>query len=430
MRILLIAPTASTRFGGEAILPVHWFRTLRKAGVDVQLLTHARARDELIELFADDRERLHFVEDTWVHRGLDAPSRWLPRRLHEVSFAMALELATQFDLRRAASQIIREQQIELVHVPTPVSPKAPSVLRFDVPTIFGPMNGGMSFPPAFRHRDSILTRAIVQLGRTASAVANRLFSGKRSAALLLVANQRTRESLPAALRCVPCRTMVENGVDLAAWCGPVDDEVDSREETSASTSDGSALRLVTIGRLVDCKAVDQLLQAISKLPARLSVSLDVIGDGPERSSLEAMARQLGLDAQVKFHGHLSQAECRAHLEAADVFILPSLHECGGAVVLEAMAVGIPIIAADWGGPADYLDGDSGILIPADHQYSDRLAAAITELTSDDTRRARLAKYAQHRVRQHFDWDAKGREMIQIYHELHSAHRADQGQPIG
>jgi hypothetical protein len=78
MRVLLVAPTASKKFGGEAILPVQWFRTLRGIGADVELLTHARVRDELTELSPGDLDRIHFVEDTWLHRWLDAPSRWLP----------------------------------------------------------------------------------------------------------------------------------------------------------------------------------------------------------------------------------------------------------------------------------------------------------------------------------------------------------------
>ena len=70
-----------------------------------------------------------------------------------------------------------------------------------------------------------------------------------------------------------------------------------------------------------------------------------------------MAKHLGLETTVKFSGFLSQPDCARRLQAADVFVLPSLFECGGAVVLEAMAVGLPVIATAWGGPLDYLDNN-------------------------------------------------------------------------
>jgi hypothetical protein len=217
MRVLLVVPTASMKFGGEAILPVHWFRTLRALDVDVDLLTHDRTSAELPELFPADTERIHFVRDTFLHRCLDAPSRLLPRRLHEVTFAMLLDLATQRDLARRGRELELERSIDVVHVVTPVSPRAPSLLRFrQARTIYGPLNGGMSYSPAFRHRDSWATQLVVIVGRFLSYGANLCCPGKRAADMLLVANERTRESLPASVRRVPCERFVENGIE-SAW---------------------------------------------------------------------------------------------------------------------------------------------------------------------------------------------------------------------
>lgn len=409
MRVLLVAPTASKKFGGEAILPVHWFGTLRSLGVDVELLTHSRAREELYELFPEDQSRIHFVEDTWLHRCLDAPSKWLPRRLHEVSFAMALDLATQRDMRRVGRRIVDEGKVDLVHILTPVSPRAPSLLQFDVATIFGPMNGGMAYPAAFRHRDSLLTRSVVRVGRLAAFGSSLLFRGKRNADLLLVANERTRLSLPSTLRNVACESMVENGVETALW-GSACRVQDERREVNA-------IRLVTIGRLVDCKAVDQLLHAIAGLDVAQDIHLDVVGDGPERASLEELSRRLGLERQVHFLGFLSQEECRRQLEQADIFVLPSLHECGGAAVLESMAAGVPVIAANWGGPADYLSGDYGVLVEPNANYIESLRTAIVELCDDRERREQLANAARQRVQDEFDWEAKGRQMLEVYERI-------------
>ncbi|MFN4243217.1 MAG: hypothetical protein ACK4PI_08265 [Tepidisphaerales bacterium] len=70
MRLLIVAEDASATFGGEAVLPLHYFRLLRRRGVDVHLVVHARNRDALLRLFPHDAGRLHFVPDTWLHKGL------------------------------------------------------------------------------------------------------------------------------------------------------------------------------------------------------------------------------------------------------------------------------------------------------------------------------------------------------------------------
>lgn len=69
-----------------------------------------------------------------------------------------------------------------------------------------------------------------------------------------------------------------------------------------------------------------------------------------------------LVSNVVFSGWLSQEKCAIKLQQADALVLPSLREPGGAVVMEAMAVGLPVIATNWGGPADYLNSACGILV--------------------------------------------------------------------
>jgi hypothetical protein len=70
MRIVLVADNASAKFGGEAFIPLNYFRLLRSRNIDVRLVVHARNQTELIEKFPEDQERLYFVEDTWLHKAL------------------------------------------------------------------------------------------------------------------------------------------------------------------------------------------------------------------------------------------------------------------------------------------------------------------------------------------------------------------------
>ena len=119
---------------------------------------------------------------------------------------------------------------------------------------------------------------------------------------------------------------------------------------------------------------------------------------------------------IQFAGWLSQPDCKVRLNAADCLVLPSLFECGGAVVLEAMALGKPVIATAWGGPLDYLDADCGILVqPVSYDgLVDGLAAAMLEMASSPERRRRMGACALAKIRSHYSWQGKVGQMIAFY----------------
>jgi glycosyltransferase involved in cell wall biosynthesis len=89
------------------------------------------------------------------------------------------------------------------------------------------------------------------------------------------------------------------------------------------------------------------------------------------------------------------------------------------VVLEAMATGIPAIAADWGGPADYIDGSCGILVPVTSRdaFVAQLAAALTRLAAFPAQRLTMGRAAVARAVQHFDWEIKVDRMLGLYRSV-------------
>jgi len=101
------------------------------------------------------------------------------------------------------------------------------------------------------------------------------------------------------------------------------------------------------------------IEALSQIPG---AELEIISECPIRATWQQIAETLGIANRVFFSGFQDQKECARRLASAVALVLPSIYECGGAVVLEAMATGTPVIATKWGGPADYLDETSGILI--------------------------------------------------------------------
>jgi glycosyltransferase involved in cell wall biosynthesis len=95
------------------------------------------------------------------------------------------------------------------------------------------------------------------------------------------------------------------------------------------------------------------------------IVLDIVGDGPERSRLETQARELGLTERVCFRGPLDRPTVEKALWDAHAFVLPSLHETFGVVILEAMATELPVIATRCGGPEDIVTSETGRLVPPD-----------------------------------------------------------------
>lgn len=405
-RVLIVAPNVSARFGGEAILPLNYFRLLTRRGYVVHLLAHERNRQELQTLAEFDPARVHFIPDT----------RW--HRLALRAFSGTVLLSTMMTAlnevfqSRVIARLVRDREIDLIHQTTPVSPAIPNRLhRFGLPLVIGPMNGAIDYPPDYHGGGGAARRRVKDAARFGLRMMNHLMRGKLNASLLLVANERTRAALPDPNH-PRIRMLVENGVDLDRWQSP--------PSMRQATGEGAGqLRLVFLGRLVDWKAVDITLEAVALARASgAKVTLDVIGDGPERAALVSLAQELHLGDHVRFHGFVPQERCAAVIGQADALVLNSLCECGGAVVLEAMAMGLPVVASAWGGPLDYLDERSGILVDPSPRASfpGRLAEAFAKLAGDPDRRRRMGAEGQRVVRERFDWQAKIDQMIVYYHE--------------
>jgi glycosyltransferase involved in cell wall biosynthesis len=400
-----VAEHASARFGGEAILPLHYFRLLRRRGVEAWLVVHDRTREELSTLLPEERDRIHYVPDTRAHRLLHFLGKQLPDRLEFCTTGLLMRLLSQAVARRVARRLVREHRIDVVHQPIPVSPRESSLLYgMGAPVVIGPMNGAMEYPAAFRRAEGRLVRWLTRLGRWASGPVNRLMPGKLRAETLLVANERTRRALPRGVSgCVI--ELVENGVDLSVW-----------QAGDRRPGGDGPVKFVFVGRLLDWKGVDLLLEAFRQAGLGARATLDVFGHGPYRPALEERARSLGLTGVVTFHGWTAQPEVARRLRVADVFVLPTLYDCGGAVVLEAMAAGLPVIATRWGGPVDYVDPTCGVLVePTSREaFVAGLGRAMAELADAPALRRQMGRAGRERVAREFDWERKVDRMLEIY----------------
>jgi glycosyltransferase involved in cell wall biosynthesis len=190
-----------------------------------------------------------------------------------------------------------------------------------------------------------------------------------------------------------------------------------RFKDDCSRRDGSN-RVKTIGCIAGFEARKGqrfLLEAAASLKAQgFKLQYQLAGDGPLRTELENHAMRLGLRDEVSFLGFV--ADTPAFLADIDLFVMPSLFEGLGVAVLEAMAVGKPVIATRVGGLAEsVIDGVTGILVPASDGTA--LASAIAKLARAPTLAAEMGRCGRARVLQHFTLDHMARQNESYYYEL-------------
>lgn len=214
--------------------------------------------------------------------------------------------------------------------------------------------------------------------------------------------------------------VVPNGVDVDRFCPPI-----YREEAKRGLGiDPDAFAVGSVGSLREVKNQGMLLRAFAgfALAGRRSVLL-LVGDGPMREDLEALARDLGVGDRVMFCGR--QGEVEKYLSAMDVFVQPSLKEGSPTAVLEAMACGIPTVAVRSTGCAELHEQiEQPLLVdPDDIEY---LQDLLTGLADDVDRRRKLGEGGRQAVKDKFSFE----RMIDAYEDLYRRTASvEVGQPL-
>ena len=177
--------------------------------------------------------------------------------------------------------------------------------------------------------------------------------------------------------------------------------------------------LLFVGRLVDKKGCDILLMAFKEVLKHYpSLTLKIIGDGPEKKALKKLCRTLKISGNVEFMGALSQEQLTKWYQSAKIFIMPSIiaesgdQEGLGLVAAEAMACECPVIASNLHAITDLIKHDvDGILINSNDSYA--LAEAIVKLAEDPITSKRLASEARKKVLDKFDWSVVAEDYARI-----------------
>jgi alpha-maltose-1-phosphate synthase len=409
-RILLVAEAANPEWASVPLVGWSLARALAEM-VDAHVVTQQRNRQAIER--AGWREGVEF---TSIDSEAVARPTWkfteLLRRLTGLGWTTSTALASipyyyfEHLVWRRFGADIRGRRFDAVHRVTPLSPTIPSVLArrcrvAGVPFVWGPLNGGVAWPREF-------TGVQREEGEWLSHVrdAHRLMPGYRSsredAAAILVGSRATWDQMGGHNeRCV---YVPENGIDP------------SRFQHAPGAIPARPLRVAFVGRLVPYKGADMLIEAVAPHVRAGRIVVDIIGDGPQRDALVRQIAGEGVSSGITLHGWIAHGDVQHRLARCHVLGFPSVREFGGGVVLEAMALGVVPVVVDYAGPAELVTDATGYRVPLGPRAAivERFRQVLGDLADDPAPLARIAERGRQRVSALFTWEAKARQVLEVY----------------
>jgi L-malate glycosyltransferase len=179
--------------------------------------------------------------------------------------------------------------------------------------------------------------------------------------------------------------------------------------------DSDAVVIGTVKTLAPKYGIDVLLRAFAALPADISSTLLIVGDGPQRAELETLATSLGIAQRVRFVGAVLHADVPSWLQRMDIYVAVSRldSESFGVAVLEASACGLPVVVSDAGGlPEVAVNGQTGIVVPREDVAA--LTQALQALIGDPQRCRQLGNAGRERVVSTYRWSHSVEQMLDVY----------------
>lgn len=394
---MLVAPNVSEQMGGEAIKALQIFSEFAKINPNTVQITHERCRAELSVRLG--MSNVEYVRDT-----LFAKFLWrsiIFRQFLDTWFSIkAISLADRIALSKGWAN-----RTTVIHQTEPNSPVTIRKFSSKCLNAIGPVNGNIYFPEIFRNRESFRTRLRRMLHFPIQRMNSVLFARFKRADLVLAAGgARTIDSLLAAGY---SRSVIKSTLD----CGTRDDLLDSPRIQHHEQN----FKFVHFGRLVYHKGTFLAIEGLRYADSR--VTLDIIGSGPELVTCRRLVQELGLSDRVRFIGWFkSHDELIRSLREYRGMVLPSLEDANGVVVQEALALGLPPICLDWGGPQLLVEnGVSGFLIsPKSKQEIARGIGLAFDRLSQEPELAERISAAGRAKAETWRWSRLAREWMAYY----------------
>lgn len=207
--------------------------------------------------------------------------------------------------------------------------------------------------------------------------------------------------------------VIPHGVDLCRFNILVDQN-EQKEKLGVKSDEILAL---AVQRLAPRKAVEYLIYAMSIVSKENpKVKLLIVGDGPEKARLMELTKKLGINRNVAFKGSVDSQDLPKYYLACDIFVLHSLYEQFGIVLVEAMACGKPVISTKVGAIPDIVENEkTGLLV--EPKNPKQLADAILKLANDEKLRKRLGEEGMKKAKEKYDWNIIVEEYLNAYEQL-------------
>jgi glycosyltransferase involved in cell wall biosynthesis len=411
MRVLLIADQCNPEW---VSVPLEgWSLSGAIASmIDAHLITQVRNRDAIARTgFQEGRDFTAINSEAFEARAyrLAQKLRGGSNKGWTVNTAMATLAYPYFEhlIWQQFGRRIRAREFDLVHRIIPLTPTTPSSIApkcqaAGVPFVLGPLNGGVPWP---RHFESARRKEKEWLSyvRNAAKLLPGYYSTRRAATAIVIGSRDTWRQEPASYY-RKCIYIPENAIDPRRF---------TARRLRVATN---PIRCVFIGRLVPYKGADMLIEAAAPLVRAGKVTLEIIGDGPQIPELKELIKKEGVESGVRLAGWVAHDALQDRLVSADLFPFPSVREFGGAVVLEAMSVGVVPIVIDYGGPAELVTPSSGWLLPmgSRQQIINELRQVLAALTEDPRPIDVKSAAAYERAHRSFTWEAKAQQVLAVY----------------
>jgi glycosyltransferase involved in cell wall biosynthesis len=315
---------------------------------------------------------------------------------------------------RVALELHREVRFDAAHHLTFGNDWIPSFIGafLPVPFLWGPVGGGQRTPKPLLKEYSLYGRFAEFTRNCAQSFGRGMFVRKRclkKARAVLVCNRETQARMPREYK-DKIQYFPVNGISREDFNGELPEPVKT----------GQKFKVITVGRLQRLKgfslAVDAFGAFAKKYPASEMI---IIGDGPEKGRIGRRISRLGLEDKVRILPWMPRCEVIANMRSSDVFLFPSFRDGGGAVVIEAMGSGIPVVVLDSGGPGAHVSEDWGVKVaPVSREAVVwEMTVALEIFYSDRALGQRLGAAGRKRALEFYAWDKLGDRMRDIYENV-------------
>lgn len=233
--------------------------------------------------------------------------------------------------------------------------------------------------------------------------------GQKRARAILVCNRESFEAIPKKW---------QNKTHLFPVNGISKEDLDLLSKNEKVNN--NKFKVLSAGKLLPIKGFSLAIKSFKLFLDKVSdAEFEIIGDGPEFPHLKNLVQRLGIQEKVQFKRWMPRNEFLKELANCDLFLFSSLRDGGGQVVVEAMAVGKPVICLDIAGPGLHIQEEWGIKIKpySPEQAIQEMSEALERLYFDKELRIRLGRAARKHAEEHYLWDRLGERLFKIYQEI-------------